>query len=293
VVKENSKTIGARDRRHGLTRAEVERLLSESRVEEESLGRMSSAIQAIRSVGERVPGEAETQRFAAEAARLVPAHQQRQASHVLSAHGATGHSWLRTRLRLVGAVTAVIVVLCAFSGLAYAANGAAPGDTLYGLDRALEAVGIGDGGLQERLTEAGRLVERGRTQEGLVFAADEILRVAGADEDLRSAAMVLRAAADALVGGQAASTAEDLGLIADRLRWMASSEPKSKEFGQAVLDLAVSLGAQRQNDDGADQRINTDDTGPGNSGGQGPTDSTGGVGNGGGRGSGNERGAPR
>jgi hypothetical protein len=40
------------------------------------------------------------------------------------------------------------------SGVAVAANRAAPGDALYGIDRALEKIGIGAGGAQERLAGA-------------------------------------------------------------------------------------------------------------------------------------------
>lgn len=61
----------------------------------------------------------------------------------------------RTRLtrRVAMAAAALFVLVTMSSGLAYAANGAKPGDLLYGLDLALEAIGIGDGGVEERLAE--------------------------------------------------------------------------------------------------------------------------------------------
>ena len=46
-----------------------------------------------------------------------------------------------------------LAVVLAFSGVAMAADGASPGDLLYGVDRALESVGIGAGGIDERLAE--------------------------------------------------------------------------------------------------------------------------------------------
>ena len=66
----------------------------------------------------------------------------------------------------------MVLTVGGFGGAAYAANGAAPGDTFYGLDRALEAVGIGNGGSAERLAEVKELVDHGQTAGGLEHAAD-------------------------------------------------------------------------------------------------------------------------
>lgn len=51
-------------------------------------------------------------------------------------------------------IAGLVMLVALAGGLAYAANGAKPGDLLYGLDRAIEAIGIGDGGSDERLAEA-------------------------------------------------------------------------------------------------------------------------------------------
>ncbi len=61
----------------------------------------------------------------------------------------------KTRLarQVAMAAAALFVLVTMSSGLAYAANGAKPGDLLYGLDLALEGIGIGDGGVEERLAE--------------------------------------------------------------------------------------------------------------------------------------------
>ncbi len=56
-------------------------------------------------------------------------------------------------VRLAAGAAALLVAVTLSGGLAYAANGAKPGDFLYGLDRALEVIGIGDGGADERLRE--------------------------------------------------------------------------------------------------------------------------------------------
>lgn len=55
-----------------------------------------------------------------------------------------------------------------------AADGAAPGDALYGIDRTLEAIGIGDGGLDKRLDEFSVLLERGDEEEAFEFL-DEVI----------------------------------------------------------------------------------------------------------------------
>src|SRR5690606_40798731 len=53
------------------------------------------------------------------------------------------------------------LVFILMAPMAVFANSASPDDFLYPLDRLLERVGIGDGGLAERLTEAEILHERG------------------------------------------------------------------------------------------------------------------------------------
>ena len=58
----------------------------------------------------------------------------------------------RLKNRATAFATSVLMV-GSMTGVAWAADGAAPGDFLYGLDRALEAVGIGAGGIAERLAE--------------------------------------------------------------------------------------------------------------------------------------------
>lgn len=54
------------------------------------------------------------------------------------------------------------------------ANDAAPGQLLYGLDRAAEKVGLGRGDARERLQEALRLVERGDNDGALLIAAEAV-----------------------------------------------------------------------------------------------------------------------
>ncbi len=70
--------------------------------------------------------------------------------------------WQTRLIQRVAPTVAALVALVMMSGaMAYTANGANPGDLLYGLDRALEAIGIGDGGAEERRAEAFALFASG------------------------------------------------------------------------------------------------------------------------------------
>jgi hypothetical protein len=69
------------------------------------------------------------------------------------------------------ASAAVLVFVTMSGGLAYAADGAKPGDLMYGLDRALEVVAIGGGGATERLAEVEALIAEGAVAAGLRHAS--------------------------------------------------------------------------------------------------------------------------
>lgn len=84
------------------------------------------------------------------------------------------------RRRLV-ALAAALAVFFAISGVAAAADRAVPGDFLYPLDLAFESIGIGAGGIDERLEEFDVLVERGEHQ--LAFnLLDQFLETASDSE---------------------------------------------------------------------------------------------------------------
>ena len=58
-----------------------------------------------------------------------------------------------TLKRRVAAAATSLMMIIGMTGVAWAADSAVPGDWNYGIDRALEAIGIGNGGADERLTE--------------------------------------------------------------------------------------------------------------------------------------------
>ncbi len=265
----------------GLSEADVDRLLSRASGGEE-FGSLAATVEALRRAGEPGPTEAEVEAFAARAARLVPDEPARAAAPARGAYAGR-----RRRLRLGFAVSslALLVLVSGFGGLAYAANGAVPGDALYGVDLALEKVGVGDGGLTERLTEAGRLVEEGRVQEGLNHAGDAIAAAAQDDEALQATAATLRTAAADVASNQNLQSAEGRALLAEGLRKMAAKASSPEEFGRAAQELAGSLAPDGQDGGGAGQGPSPDGTDSGGGGtGEGSTGTTQGSGPAGGNG---------
>ena len=150
--------------------------------------------------------------------------------------------------KLMIAISVAIVAILAFTGVAYGANGAAPGDTLYGLDRSLEKAGIGDGGVKERLSEAGDLMDQGRIDEGLKHAAEALAEEQDdldedddgelTEEQRLGREEALLAAAEAVLAGGSEQSLEVRTRVAGKLRWMATTELTGKEYGQAVSALA-------------------------------------------------------
>ena len=135
--------------------------------------------------------------------------------------------------RFVGALAA-IALLVGMSGIAVASDGAAPGDTLYGLDRALERVGVGVGGAEERLAEATVLVGQGRAADALDHAIEAI------DDADEQASDALEKAAER-VGGMSSengSAADVHTNVAAMLKWMTTTDATGSDFGQGVVELA-------------------------------------------------------
>lgn len=141
--------------------------------------------------------------------------------------------WRRVAPRLVTSALAV-VVLISMAGVAAASDKSAPGDFLYGIDQALEAVGINDGGIDERLSEATVLADNGHPVEALDHAADAL------DSTSPEAAEALHAAAESVGQGQTANVE-----VAQMLQWMANTEATGRVFGQDVAERARNLGADK------------------------------------------------
>lgn len=147
-----------------------------------------------------------------------------------------------------------VLLVSGLAGVAVASDDSAPGDLLYGLDRALESIGVGDGGATERVAEAWALLERGQIAEAVGHA----LRTVGIIEAEQLNARTSNETAnhsDALrfgAGDTDAADDEDGSLevraaVAALLREMAAmlEDPalEGESFGQSVAEMARLLGA--------------------------------------------------
>jgi uncharacterized membrane protein YgcG len=158
--------------------------------------------------------------------------------------------------RLVTAALSAVLIV-GLAGVADAADAAAPGDPLYGLDRALEQVGINAGGLDERLDEAQALADDGNSAEALAHLAETL------DTTSPNAADALEAAAERFGAHDNPSQAvlEDVAAMLD---WMANTQESGRDFGHGVAERAREIGAGHANTPAAKPDTPTSDSNAGN-----------------------------
>jgi hypothetical protein len=127
--------------------------------------------------------------------------------------------------KLAAVLASAVIAGGTLTGVGVAANNAAPGDGLYGLDCAMESVGLGDGGLQERIQEATKLVEKGEIDKGLNHAAQAIQNQAGQDGNGQAGELVAAANAvqNALQTANQGESDQIRAQVAEMLQWMATS----------------------------------------------------------------------
>ena len=160
------------------------------------------------------------------------------------------------RRRLVAIGVAVGISAFGVAGAA-AANDAAPGDPLYGVDKALESVGILDGGTSERLRESQILARRGDV-DGAVGLAAKALDADGQHE----AAVALERAVAAV---KSHSSGGDVrAQVSSMLAWM-SQQKRGADFGANVSERAkeivsanVESGAKVPADPGSNAKVPAD-----------------------------------
>ena len=157
--------------------------------------------------------------------------------------------------RIAVGAAALFMLIVGTSGLAYAANGSKPGDWLYGLDRAAEVIGIGNGGAAERVAEAQDLAAAGVPGGGLTHAA----AVLG---DTPAAVSAINAAAIRLHEGPPGAPAEVAEKVAALLSYIHDTTITGTVDIEKVSDLARQIGGPQG--DGAPGQED-DATPPGNS----------------------------
>lgn len=222
---------------------DVRLLVSGSEPGNEHLAGLAPLVRALRAAAAATPSDEAASRFSRRAAPLTqPATRDGRTD---PPRKVVSPARTRAYARLAGAMGALVMMLSASLGVAYAADGSVPGDPLHGLDLAMENMGIGNGGFRERLSEANSLIQSGRVDQGLIAAAVAIAAHGGpADTCARQAAEALLAAADAVAASADAASASVRAQVAERLRFMATTDLVGKEFGQAISDLAWDIESQ-------------------------------------------------
>jgi hypothetical protein len=215
---------------------DIDRLFAGTAPDDSVLESLLPLIRTLRRAGAVTPSDTTTLELSYRAAAVASSTPQtRQAKHPQRS-STTGEP--RHNYRLAGALVALIMMLSASVGIAYAANGAAPGDALYSLDLALEHIGLGVGGLDERLSEANHLVQNGQLQQGLTQAGEAIASSRPDDSGARLASEALLEAADAVAAPSAIDSATVRRQVARKLSNMADTELAGNEIGLATSSLA-------------------------------------------------------
>jgi hypothetical protein len=230
---------------------EMEQLLTGSPDASGELSDLAVFVEMMRSWESHHPSETAVSRFAVEAASLARAARPPAGS----AHSSHRPSRLRWALRPQVATVALLVLMIAgMTGVAAAADAASPGHGLYGLDRALEKIGIGAGSGEERLEEASQLVAEGEARQALEHATEAF--DGDGDEEVRIALEVAIEGVD--------SADEEDGTVQEKVRALlaymsqnigAGVGADGREFGQGVAALARDIAAADTVDDRSPSQI--------------------------------------
>jgi len=219
----------------------AERLLSGAPTDG-GLDDLALLIGALRTAASPAVDSAFVDRVAIEAAAIAHRSQDRPAITA-----PTAKVRLRLRHRVATVAAAITLVLGSGAGVAIAADGAAPGDALYGLDRALERIGLGGGGAAERLQEAADLATAGQLARSLEHAAEVVAASHDGEPGHVSdaATEALRTAAErvsTIVAPNGGTTSEQVHTaVADVLTYL--SDNVGDVDGRKVAELSQLIGA--------------------------------------------------
>jgi hypothetical protein len=233
-----------------VTDHEAEALLTRSGYVSDDLLEVAAILDAVRTAALPQPGADYSHLFeaAVRESRLTPIER------FANEHIMITDDWKPKLVpKLAIGALAFFALITMSSGFAYAANGASPGDLLYGIDRALEVVGIGDGGAGERLAEAQALVAGGQLDDNLTTTTDAPDDAA----DVGSAAIA--EAATRLADGQ---TGPDDETAVETLLTYINEHKGGDIDGQEVARLAHMIGTDSGDSGNAPGH---DPDGPGNS----------------------------
>ena len=254
---------------------EIELLLTGSPVGNSALSDLAAFVEAMRVYGSYVPSDHLVDRVAAEAATLALAG---RASGVTltKVSPPSRRLWPALSPRVAMAALSVVMVV-GMTGVAAAADSAAPGDPLYGLDRAMERIGIGAGNAGERLEEADHLLTEGRILQALEHATEAVDGDAAASAALDIAIDRVETAANQ----NSAAVQEKVGAL---LTYISENIGEDKgvdgrDFGQGMADIARGIAPAGETEElapvggpASGEQNQPDEDQPGNSAGNGNQD---------------------
>jgi hypothetical protein len=242
-----------------LTQLDVESILTGIEPEDASLVCLKQVLIALHQPSAGISSEEKMARLAAQASALAR-ETKPPAAQPTTERSRVGMLVLGLRER-VAVVAAALVVVVGMTGVAVASDAAVPGDPLYGLDRALEVVGIGAGGISERISEAQVLTSSGQVAEAIDHVAEAIAasNEGEPDEDFSpeaaNAAAALREAATSVESNDEPQSSEVRDAVATMLGEIAdfaeSPDFDAAEFGRMIAEMARSIGGP--GDVGADR----------------------------------------
>ncbi len=224
---------------------DIEQLLSGGMPEASELQELVPLVERLRLERNRTPAEEAVTRFAVEAATIVSSASGYASTSPKKELPPPRRLTLTLRKKMA-TVLAAVVLLTGMTGVAVASDQAAPGDPLYGIDQALESIGIGNGGVAERVAEARVLAAESKAAEALAHAAEAIAQDTNV-EDASNASEALRSAAEEVqTGNDEAQSQEIRDAVAAMLQRMAEllelEELDGQAFGEEVSSMAKELG---------------------------------------------------
>ena len=238
--------------------SEMERLLTGQPPENPELALLGTVLTAVHFVEPTEPSDERVADFAARAAALTREQMPETKSASNPVRRRKALAAIQERLAVVAVA---MFVLVGMSGLAVAADAAAPGDALYGIDRALERIGINDGDAEERIAEAGALASRGQVTEAIDHAATAIDDTANDDTAASGsqAATALREAAVSVESGGNEAASEEVrvsvsAMLSEMAELIGDPDLDGAEFGRRVSEMARSIAGGSDNTEDIDEK---------------------------------------
>ncbi len=213
---------------------DVERLLTGQEPHNSDLAPLKSLVRATASMADtKIPSQFIADHAAVAAATVAMIRRPVVATSAPETIRSFGsRMWNRFATGVAG-----LAILTGLSSIAVASNAAVPGDWNYGIDQALERVGIGAGGQAERLEELAEMNQKGDSREVLEHTS-AALSQGGHDR----ASDALRASAERVESNDGgADNADAVHLqVAELLRYL--SENQGRVDGQEVAEIARQIG---------------------------------------------------